>query len=81
MCLPSRRKSRFCNPLIILDDIDDLTINQFFDRIISLQSSSRLNKHLLTEENTRSVLEALQTQMIEMESLIAARKSKINKHK
>jgi hypothetical protein len=70
MCLPSRRKSRFCNPLIISDDIDDLTINQFFDREISLQSSSKLNKHLLTEEDTMSILEALQTQMNEMESQI-----------
>jgi hypothetical protein len=76
MCLPSRKNSRFCNPLIIsnniddIDDIDDLTINQFFDRRISLQSSSKLNKHLLTEEDTKSILEALQTQMNEMESQI-----------
>lgn len=80
MCLPSRKNSRFCNPLIIsnniddIDDIDDLTINQFFDRRISLQSSSKLNKHLLTEEDTKSILEALQTQMNEMES-------QLNKHK
>jgi hypothetical protein len=81
MCLPNRRKSAYCNPLIISDDIDDLTINQFFDREVSLQRSSKLNTHLLTEQDTDSILESLQTQMDEMESRIAARISKINKTK
>lgn len=81
MCLPSRRTSPFCNPLHTDFDIDSLTINDFFDKLVSLQRSSKFNTHFLTELDINSILQSLKNQIAHMDSRINSRFSKIKKNK